>query len=256
LLWLYLLFIAVLFILSCINFATIYFSSTTSHNETFIRSKETTKDGDKNPKTCNLIEKERTCSPQKRSAQFERMEYEEIQVLSEDNLPKEILPVHILANEIIANDSMAKNILSNNILQGGIEPKNMLLNILPEDIILQNISPQEILSSDIYKEEILAEEIMIKKTLSKQEEEKTRAQLEAATRSILTNLILGIIFVSVLSTLVLVRDLWRPYFYVAIFTIMRGLMPLLTAIANFGTVKSVAWQYWKYIRHAIYSAFK
>jgi hypothetical protein len=248
---------AVLYILSCINFSPIYCSSTTAHNETNIRSKEKTNDGDKNSKTCNLVEKERTCSPQKKSPQFERKESEEIQVLSEDNSPKEILPVHVLANDIIANDSMAKDILSKDILQIDFEQKNMLLkDILPEDIMSQNISPQEIMSRDISPEEILAEEIMIKKTLSKQEEEKTRAQLEAATRSILTNLILGIIFVSVLSTLVLVRDLWRPYFYVAVFTIMRGLMPLLTAIANFGTVKSVAWQYWKYIRHAIYSAFK
>jgi hypothetical protein len=118
---------------------------------------------------------------------------------------------------------------------------------LPNDILLKDSLPKDIISKDISS----------KDTLSKQEEElKTRAQLAAATRSMKTNLILGTMFVLVLSTLMLVPDFWRPYCYVVVFTIMRGTMPLLTAIANFGTVKFVAVQFLDYVCHILNFDFK
>ena len=88
-----------------------------------------------------------------------------------------------------------------------------------------------------------------KDILSKQkEDEKIRAQLTAATRSMKTNLTLGVIFIVVLIIFLLVPDVWRPYFIAIVFTVMRGSMPILTAIANFGTVKFVALQYLAYIQ--------
>jgi hypothetical protein len=36
---------------------------------------------------------------------------------------------------------------------------------------------------------------------------------------------------------------------------MKGALPVLTAIANFGTVKQVANQYWNYINHAFHLFF-
>ena len=141
--------------------------------------------------------------------------------------------VRVESEEIqVLSDEPIDNTISNN--NGNLEPEKK-----PKTSLLMN---QNILK-------------MEKDILPRQEEEKSRAQLAAATRSIRTNLILGAIFISVLSILLLVPAFWRPYFFVVVFTVMRGSMPMLTAIANFGTVKFVALQYLDSIYHTMKLSF-
>jgi len=71
---------------------------------------------------------------------------------------------------------------------------------------------------------------------------KQMAQITSAKRSLVTNLIcISIFFVGFLMFLLPVEI--RIYFNVFIFTLIKGLMPVLTALANFGTVQSVFVQY-------------
>ncbi len=107
-------------------------------------------------------------------------------------------------------------------------------------------------SNSVLERQITEKEMMAKR----EEEEKSKAQMSAAERSIKTNLILGLIFLVSFSSLMFVPNIWRPYCYVIVFSVMKGALPVLTAIANFGTVKQVATQYWDYIKHAFHLVFK
>jgi hypothetical protein len=83
----------------------------------------------------------------------------------------------------------------------------------------------------------------------KKENEKVMAQVSAAERSIKTNLFLGTIFIIAMSCSIFVADQWRNHFYTIVLMSIRGTMPILTAIANFGTVKNVALNYWNKFEH-------
>ena len=91
---------------------------------------------------------------------------------------------------------------------------------------------------------------------TKAEEEKIRAQLAAASRSMKTNLVLGALFLVSLSVLMIVSNRWRPYFYVLVFSLMKGALPVFTAVANFGTIQFVANQYWNRLLDVYHSALK
>jgi hypothetical protein len=75
-------------------------------------------------------------------------------------------------------------------------------------------------------------------------DEKVMAQVSSAERSMKTNVVLATVFIIVMSFSIFVADQWRNHFYVIVLMSIRALMPILTAIANFGTVKNVALQYW------------
>ena len=68
-------------------------------------------------------------------------------------------------------------------------------------------------------------------------------------RSMTTNVVLSLIFVVIIALLVVVPDSWRPYYLVSTFSVMRSCLPILTAVANFGTVKTVSAQYWEHTKH-------
>jgi hypothetical protein len=127
--------------------------------------------------------------------------------------------------------------------------ENLSLEIFSKDILSKDFLSNDSLSKDILSQDILSKDSLSKDSLSKDvlyiraEEEKTKAQLTAATRSMITNGILGATFLFLWITIMFIPDFWRPYFFVILFSVMRGSMPLMTAIANFGTVKSVAMQY-------------
>jgi hypothetical protein len=71
---------------------------------------------------------------------------------------------------------------------------------------------------------------------------KQMAQITSAKRSLVTNMIcISVFFVGFLMFLLPVEI--RIYFNVFVFTLIKGLMPVLTALANFGTVQSVFVQY-------------
>ena len=80
-----------------------------------------------------------------------------------------------------------------------------------------------------------------------QEQKKCQAQILAAERSLHTNLVLGVLFFITFCTLMFVSKSLRVYLTVIIFSVMKAAMPLMTTLANFGTVQSVACQYWDYI---------
>jgi hypothetical protein len=74
-------------------------------------------------------------------------------------------------------------------------------------------------------------------------EEKQTAEINCAKRSLVTNFICISVFI-VCSTLVFVLPRNISNYYVVIsFTFIKGLMPVLSTLANFGTVQSVFWQY-------------
>jgi len=84
--------------------------------------------------------------------------------------------------------------------------------------------------------------------LSRKNEEKLKAQILCAKRSLITNLFCCLLFVFGHAMVVLLPTDVRIYISVIIFTTVKGAMPILTTIANFGTVQSVVSQYWEYFR--------
>jgi pentapeptide MXKDX repeat protein len=180
------------------------------------------------------------------------MDSEEIQVLSEEQIDRfsisngkikpannPIIPVQTCTLDQ-KDSKKEKNIMST---------ENLSLEIFSKDILSKDFLSNDSLSKDILSQDILSKDSLSKDSLSKDvlyiraEEEKTKAQLTAATRSMITNGILGATFLFLWITIMFIPDFWRPYFFVILFSVMRGSMPLMTAIANFGTVKSVAMQY-------------
>jgi pentapeptide MXKDX repeat protein len=185
------------------------------------------------------------------------MDSEEIQVLSEEQIDRfsisngkikpannPIIPVQTCTLDQ-KDSKKEKNIMST---------ENLSLEIFSKDILSKDFLSNDSLSKDILSQYILSKDSLSKDSLSKDslskdvlyiraEEEKTKAQLTAATRSMITNGILGATFLFLWITIIFIPDFWRPYFFVILFSVMRGSMPLMTAIANFGTVKSVALQY-------------
>ena len=72
-------------------------------------------------------------------------------------------------------------------------------------------------------------------------------QLLSAKRSLETNLYLILAFIVVLgSTIILPR---KEFFTVIAFSIMKGSMPIMTTIVNFGTIRSVITQYKDGLKH-------
>ena len=74
-------------------------------------------------------------------------------------------------------------------------------------------------------------------------EEKRMAQIDSAKRSLVTNLVCMFVFIAGSSLLALLPVPFNNYFAVIFFTFVKGLMPILTTVANFGTVRSVYLQY-------------
>jgi hypothetical protein len=74
---------------------------------------------------------------------------------------------------------------------------------------------------------------------------KQEAERVSAMRSLKTNLIM-VLFVG-LSTLFLTipSKMWQTYFCIVDTSIEKALLPIVTTMANFGTVQSVARQFWK-----------
>jgi hypothetical protein len=73
--------------------------------------------------------------------------------------------------------------------------------------------------------------------------EKRLAQIHSAKRSLVTNLICISVFFA-LSTLVSSLPLeTRNYVFITFYSCTKGLMPLLSTVANFGTIQSVFLQY-------------
>jgi hypothetical protein len=79
-------------------------------------------------------------------------------------------------------------------------------------------------------------------------EEKTEAQILAAKRSLITNLVLIGQSLLIDMTMTFIAKEYLGLFIVFCFTILKGALPILTTIANFGTVANVISQYWAYLK--------
>jgi len=73
--------------------------------------------------------------------------------------------------------------------------------------------------------------------------EKQLAQIDSAKRSLLTNLIFIFVFFAVSFLVFWLPVEARNYVCVFFYTLIKGLMPLLSTVANFGTIQTVFLQY-------------
>jgi hypothetical protein len=85
-----------------------------------------------------------------------------------------------------------------------------------------------------------------------EKEEKRTAQILSAKRSLTTNLSCVSIFIVGHIIIVLLPKSIRSYFSVIVFTFVKGAMPILTTIANFGTVQFIIAQYCNYLKNFKY----
>ena len=89
--------------------------------------------------------------------------------------------------------------------------------------------------------------------LCEKENDKIQAQFMAAKCSMMTNLILIAIFILLMSLTLLIPVSVRLVCMEIMFSFTKVAMPIMTTIANFGTVKFVVRQYWKSSKESILS---
>ena len=93
---------------------------------------------------------------------------------------------------------------------------------------------------------IFENELQMEMVAKKKEEEKTMLQILAAERTLKTNGIVGIFFAILFFVFMVLSKESRVYFQVILFKIVQAALPLLTTIANFGTIQHVAKNYFTY----------
>ena len=79
-------------------------------------------------------------------------------------------------------------------------------------------------------------------------------QLSSAKRSLETNFFLLLAFMSVFVTLIILPK--KEVFSLIAFSTMKGAMPILTTIVNFGTIRSVMAQYKEGLKHTLSDIFQ
>ena len=82
----------------------------------------------------------------------------------------------------------------------------------------------------------------------KKEEENRMHQISAAEHSLKTNGFVGLFFAILFCTIMVVSKEARIFFNFIMFAIFKAALPLMTSIANFGTIQYVAKQYWSYFK--------
>ena len=81
---------------------------------------------------------------------------------------------------------------------------------------------------------------------SSAQEQKFEAQIEAATRSIHTNMFLIAMFIISQILIIWFKKETRAFYAAIIFTTLKGVLPIFSTICNFGTIQSVIMEYYKY----------
>jgi hypothetical protein len=110
---------------------------------------------------------------------------------------------------------------------------NQFLSISTNDIELQQYA------------EINAAEITELETTN--EESLKVDQISSARRSLQTNLVLMMLFVLFYFFILFIPN--RQFFSVLIYSLLKGLLPIFTTIANFGTIGSIIRQYYDYLKN-------
>ena len=85
------------------------------------------------------------------------------------------------------------------------------------------------------------------------EDKKTLGQISAAKRSVITNVVVvAVTFcVNVVMTLPVVSKDLLPFLSVITFSSIKGLLQILTTLANFGTTNNLMHQYWCELKETI-----
>ena len=86
------------------------------------------------------------------------------------------------------------------------------------------------------------------------QEQKCEAQIDAATRSLFTNLFLFAVFIISNILFLWVKKDNRPYSIAMMFTPLKGALPIFSTIGNFGTVKFVIIEYYTYFKQVFAKA--
>ena len=76
-------------------------------------------------------------------------------------------------------------------------------------------------------------------------EVKRRAETLAAKRSLETNFIVILVFIAASVVLLIPSKMWQTYFCVVHTSVQKTLLPILSTMANFGTIRSVGKQLWE-----------
>ena len=74
---------------------------------------------------------------------------------------------------------------------------------------------------------------------SRAEEKRSEAEIASSLRSLKTNAVLSLVLGIGILFLALPMNDWRTFYTLLVFTELKGLMPILTTVTNFGTVRSV-----------------
>ena len=85
--------------------------------------------------------------------------------------------------------------------------------------------------------------------LSESEKEKIQAQITAVKRSMITNAVLAVTFLVLLTFVFAMPRSVRQVCFEIVFSFIKAAMPIFTTIANFGTVQFVVSQYWQSIQN-------
>ena len=86
-------------------------------------------------------------------------------------------------------------------------------------------------------------------------EKRNTVIISAAKRSLQTNMLILTLFIFLLTLEFMAPGNWRPYLNVLLFSSMKGILPILTTIVNFGPVKTMAIIYWEYFNEVFKSIF-
>ena len=93
------------------------------------------------------------------------------------------------------------------------------------------------------------------KIFEQKEAEKNKAQIVAAERSMSTNLVVGGWFcLFLVIQIVIVPKSLREHVGLIVCSAMRGVLPIFTTIANFGTVRFVVSQYWNAVKKVLHKS--
>ena len=80
---------------------------------------------------------------------------------------------------------------------------------------------------------------------SRAEDKRRDAEIASSLRSLKTNAVLSLVLIAAFLFLAFPMSDWRTFYTLLVFSEMKGLMPIMTTVANFGTVQSILSEFWR-----------
>ena len=168
------------------------------------------------------------------------------------NIPKQLNSESVLSSDLISVCILSPNnrngdtdVVSNKVDQRNVDEdigkkaetitNDFGMNMTTIPHLLQNIDQDDVSEIDNFDSET---------------EKKNKAQIHAAKRCLLINLVLGFLFIISFCSIMMFTSSTRGYFCAIVLNFMKALLPTSTTIANFGTIQFVILQYWQYLRRS------